>query len=105
MVLLRQLIDAGARVKAYDPVAMENASRELPAEWIERAQVQFARQQYDVVDDADALILITEWLSFRSLDIQRLASGMRSRIIFDGRNQYDPAYLRAQGFEYFGIGR
>ena len=105
MVLLRQLIDAGARVKAYDPVAMDNARRELPPDWIAGNLVQFSRHQYDVVDDADALVLVTEWRSFRSLDIRRLVQGMRSRIIFDGRNQYSPKELCAQGFEYFGIGR
>ena len=105
MVLLHQLIDAGANVKAYDPAAMVAARRELPGHWFEQGRIQLTEHQYDASDNADALVLVTEWRSFRSLDLDQLTRAMKSSIIFDGRNQYDPYYLRGQGFEYFGIGR
>ena len=105
LALLRQLVGAGARVKAYDPFAINIARQELPPEWFKDGRVEFPQHQYDVAESADALVLVTEWRSFRSLDINRLAKTMRQRIIFDGRNLYDGSRLRNQDFEYFGIGR
>ena len=105
LVLLSQLLQAGAVVKAYDPVAMDMVRREMSKQDLEQDRIQFARHQYDAVSNTDALVLVTEWQSFRTLDIGQLARSMRKRIIFDGRNQYRPQELRAQGFEYFGIGR
>ena len=105
IALLHQLIDGGASVRAHDPAAMQSARRALPPEWFERGRIRFFDLQYDAVTDANALVLVTEWRSFRSLDVDRLARSMKTKIIFDGRNQYGPSDLRAQGFEYFGIGR
>jgi UDPglucose 6-dehydrogenase len=103
--LLRQLIEAGAEIKAYDPVAMDAARRQLPATWFEQHQLQLVERHYDAVSQADALILTTEWRIFRNPDLDYLARTMRQRVIFDGRNQYDPARIRQHGFEYTGIGR
>jgi len=105
LVLMRSLIEAGARCRAYDPVAMESASRMLPEAWMSSGQVQLATDQYNAAEGADALVLVTEWKPFRHPDLERLKAVMRQAVIFDGRNQYDPASLRAAGFEYSGIGR
>jgi UDPglucose 6-dehydrogenase len=104
-VLLGQLIAAGARVKAYDPAAMPVARRELPREWFASGQLRLVDHQYDAVQEADALVLVTEWKPFRHPDFTRLKSTMKSAIVFDGRNQYDPSSLRDAGFVYYGIGR
>ena len=104
-VLLEELLGAGARVKAYDPVAMPVAQRELPAEWFNSGRLELVPQQYDALSGADALILVTEWKPFRHPDFDRIRKLLKQPVIFDGRNQYDPAHLRAEGFEYVGIGR
>jgi UDPglucose 6-dehydrogenase len=104
-VLLEELLGAGARVKAYDPVAMSVAQRELPKAWFANGHLELASQQYDALKDVDALILVTEWKPFRHPDFALMKQIMKRPIIFDGRNQYDPAQLRADGFEYSGIGR
>ena len=104
-VLLEELLGAGARVKAHDPVAMPAAQRELPAEWFSSGRLELVPQQYDALSGADALILVTEWKPFRHPDFDRIRKLLKQPVIFDGRNQYDPATLRAAGFEYTGIGR
>ena len=104
-ILLEELLGAGARVKAHDPVAMPAAQRELPAEWFSSGRLELVPQQYDALSGADALILVTEWKPFRHPDFDRIRKLLKQPVIFDGRNQYDPATLRAAGFEYTGIGR
>ena len=105
VVLLHGLIGAGATVKAYDPVATEAAKRELPREWFASGKLTLVGNQYDALNDADGMILITEWKPFRHPDFAQIKKLMKSPIIFDGRNQYDPKSLRDEGFEYTGIGR
>lgn len=95
------LTAAGARVRAYDPVAMPNARRLLE----NNPRVEFASSARAAVDGADALAVITEWLEFRSPDFAWLASTLKARALFDGRNLYDPAVVRRAGLQYFGIGR
>ncbi len=104
-VLLEELLGAGARVKAYDPVAMPVAQRELPKEWFADGRLELVAQQYDALKDVDALVLVTEWKPFRHPDFALMKQLMKRPVIFDGRNQFDPAPLRADGFEYSGIGR
>ena len=103
--LLHSLIGAGATVKAYDPVAMTNARKELPARWFETKALQFFEHQYDALDETDAMVLITEWKPFRHPDFSLVKKLLKQPIVFDGRNQYDPLQLRTLGFEYQGIGR
>ncbi len=103
--LLEELIAAGARVQAYDPVAMEAARREFPADWFAEDRLLLADNQYDALRDSDALLLVTEWKPFRCPDFHRMKSLMKGRTIFDGRNQYDPRMVHKEGFEYQGIGR
>jgi len=99
------LIGAGAKVKAFDPVAMDVARRELPEEWFKSGQLALVDNQYDAIEGADALLLVTEWKPFRNPDFTRMKGLMSAPVIFDGRNQYDPLLMREIGFEYTGIGR
>ncbi len=102
-VLITTLVNAGARVNVYDPVAMKQARKEIPAQ--EQEKIHFAQDPYLALDNADACLLLTEWKIFRQPDFKKMASLMKHWIIFDGRNQYDPDELKEAGFEYHGIGR
>ncbi len=104
-VLLSELLAAGARAKAYDPVAMDVARHEFPEAWFKNGQLKLVDEQYAALEGADALVLVTEWKPFRHPDFDRIKQIMKAPVIFDGRNQYDPAQLRPAGFEYTGIGR
>ena len=104
-VILQELIAAGAKVVAYDPVASEVAKQELPKDWFNHGHLKLAEHQYDVLPDADALILVTEWKPFHNPDFDKLKKLLKNPIIFDGRNQYEPSHVRGLGFEYFTIGR
>lgn len=95
----RQLAAAGATVCAYDPEANDNSRSELAD------SVLYAKDMYTAAEGADALVLATEWPTFRRPDFYRLAAIMRGTAIFDGRNIWNPTELRAQGFTYYGIGR
>jgi UDPglucose 6-dehydrogenase len=103
LVLMAALIGAGALVRAYDPVAMEQAQKEIPVTW--QNQVCLVSDQYQALENTDACILVTEWKTFRQPDFKRMKSMMKQAIIFDGRNQYDPEEVAEIGFEYHGIGR
>jgi UDPglucose 6-dehydrogenase len=103
-VMIRELVERGAVVKAYDPVAMETITHEIDASWI-GSKLMLCDHQYDAVKDANALILATEWNLFRQPDFKAMERVMKNKAIFDGRNQYDPKRLREQGWEYVGIGR
>jgi UDPglucose 6-dehydrogenase len=105
VVLLHELIGAGARVKAYDPEASGPARQELPRAWFENGFLQLTRHQYEALEDVDALVLVTEWKPFRHPDFKAMKGMMKRPIVFDGRNQYDPPLLKREGFEYCGIGR
>ncbi|ARR83768.1 UDP-glucose dehydrogenase [Mycobacterium intracellulare subsp. yongonense] len=89
----------GAVVRAFDPEATERA-KELLGD-----AVEYAGNMYEAIEDADALILVTEWKQFQRPSWQRVKSVMRGHVVFDGRNIYDPKRLRAEGFEYYGMGR
>ncbi|HEY8223809.1 MAG TPA: UDP-glucose/GDP-mannose dehydrogenase family protein [Pyrinomonadaceae bacterium] len=96
--IIRNLVANGARIKAYDPVAKEEAMRILP-------DLTYADDEYAAVTDADALVFITEWNQFRALDMTRIRDLMRSPKIADLRNIYEPEDMRELGFEYVGVGR
>jgi UDPglucose 6-dehydrogenase len=99
--VVRGLLDRGASVIAYDPVAMDEARRVFGTE----ARLAYATSRIHAVRDADALILVTEWQEFRSPDFSELRRLLRQPLLFDGRNLFDPKEVRAAGLEYFGIGR
>ena len=105
LVLIRQLIEAGAKVRAYDPVAMDVAKSSFPRDWQNHGNLVFADHQYDAIEGSDAMILVTEWKSFRIPDFAAMSKLMNQPVIFDGRNQYEPAAVKIAGFEYWGIGR
>ncbi len=104
-VLIEKIVGAGGSVKAFDPVAMENASEEFPASWFDSGQVELIDDQYQALKDTDALVLVTEWKQFRRPDFEYMKTIMKKPVIFDGRNQYSPDRLKEDGYEYFGIGR
>lgn len=103
--LLADLLAAGAKVLAYDPVAMETAERELPQEWFASGAVCLVSNQYEALQEVDAMLLVTEWKPFRNPDLAAMRRSMKQTVILDGRNQYDPDYIRGEGFEYVGVGR
>lgn len=105
IVLIKALIEAGATVSAYDPVAQETAKVEFPAEYFESGKLLFSQHQYDALQNASAMLLVTEWKPFRQPDFDAMKRLMKGSVIFDGRNQYEPAHTEEYGFEYYGIGR
>ena len=105
LVLLENLIARNARVQAYDPVAMAVAREILPAEWFDAGKLHLASHQYEALEAADALVLVTEWKPFCYPDLTAMKKLMRRHLILDGRNQYDPKQMRDAEFEYYGIGR
>jgi UDPglucose 6-dehydrogenase len=98
IVLAEGLSKLGARVRAFDPAAMDNARAILPF-------VEYADDAYSVAEGADALVLVTEWNEFRQLDVERLKRLMRAAVVIDCRNVYDPEDFEKHGFSYTGIGR
>ncbi len=99
LVIIKKLLDAGANVKAYDPVALEEARRVLGN------SVQLIDDQYEVLIDADGLFVITEWPEFKFPNLKIIDRLLKRKVIFDGRNIYSPDDLAEAGFDYFGIGR
>jgi UDPglucose 6-dehydrogenase len=100
-ILINELIKAGASITAYDPVAMDEGKRIFKDE----KHLTFADTQDEALKNADALIIVTEWTEFRSPDFTLIKSSLKSPMIFDGRNLYDPKAVRALGFNYYPIGR
>jgi UDPglucose 6-dehydrogenase len=100
-VVINGLLARGATIKVYDPVAMAEAGKIFAGE----PGVRFASSTVDALDGADALIIVTEWKEFRSPDFADMKKRMKSPVVFDGRNLYDPALMRDSGIEYFSVGR
>jgi UDPglucose 6-dehydrogenase len=96
--VIRNLQRKGAIVRAYDPVAMDRAADMLDG-------VEMKQNAYAVAEDADALLLVTEWNEFKNLDLERIKRSMAQPVLIDGRNIWDPAQARELGFEYAGVGR
>jgi UDPglucose 6-dehydrogenase len=99
LILIEKLLSAGAKIKAYDPAAI-NETKKLLGNLIE-----YTSDPYEALENADALALMTEWAEFHLPEFNRMSELMKRKVIFDGRNIYDPAQLRKLGFTYFGIGR
>ena len=97
--VIRRLVDLGATVRAYDPVAVANGRKVLPA------SVVYCESPYDAAAGADGLALVTEWNEFKLLNLDRLRTVMRRPAVFDGRNLWEPERMRRLGFEYYSIGR
>ena len=99
--LIEQLLGKGAKVRAFDPVAMEEARRIFG----DQPKLQLVKGAEEALQGADALVIVTEWNVFRSPDFDLIKATLTYPAIFDGRNLYDPVSLKAMGFQYFGIGR
>ena len=97
--LIEKLLKEGAVVRAYDPAAMAETRKQIGD------AVFYADNPYDALEDADAMVLMTEWSEFHLPDFNRMAGIMKGKVIFDGRNIYDPALIRKMEFVYYGIGR
>jgi UDPglucose 6-dehydrogenase len=92
------LLDMGAKVRAHDPVGIEQARKELP-------DIQYCDDPYECVTDADAMVVVTEWVQYRTLDLERLKSLLRQPVVVDLRNIYRPEDMAAHGFSYESVGR
>jgi len=103
--IISDLVNAGAKVKAYDPVAKETATIDIPDEWLDDGRVMILDDQYMALDSTDALILATDWKQFRNPDFNYIKEKLNEPVIFDGRNQYDPEQMTELGISYSGIGR
>lgn len=99
LTLIASLLEAGAKIKAYDPAAMDEVKKVLGD------TIEYSHDPYDAAEDTHALALVTEWSEFHLPDFRRLSELVKEKTIFDGRNIYNPAELRGMGFSYYGIGR
>lgn len=99
LVNIKALLDRGAKVKAYDPEAMENV-REVIGD-----QIELCKDEYHAIEGADALLIMTEWPVFRTPEFDRLSKTLKNKVIFDGRNLYEPQQMEELGFKYYSIGR
>ena len=99
IVIINKLLAAGAMVKAYDPAAMDETNKVLGS------SIEYATDPYSAVDDCDALVLVTEWREFRVLNFNVLKKRMKAKVVFDGRNIYEPEEMKEEGFSYVSIGR
>ena len=100
--VVKELVKRGARIQAYDPKAMAEA-QEFYLKGVEN--ISYVNSKYDVLKEADALVLLTEWKEFRSPDFEEIKTQLKSPIVFDGRNQYNAFNLEEKGFEYYQIGK
>ncbi|MHC2993132.1 UDP-glucose 6-dehydrogenase [Pontibacter sp. HJ8] len=98
LVIIEKLLEQGAKVRAYDPVAMKEARHILGD------SIEYGKDEYETLIDADALLLVTEWPDFRSPNFAVVSKLLKEKVVFDGRNIYDPVEMEQKGFTYFGIG-
>ncbi|MBI5211896.1 MAG: UDP-glucose/GDP-mannose dehydrogenase family protein, partial [Nitrospirae bacterium] len=96
--IIQSLLDAGANIKAYDPVAMDNAKVILP-------QIIYCNDAYEACEGADAAVIVTEWNQFRNLEPAKLMKMLKQPYFFDLRNIYDPQKMKEAGFKYYSVGR
>ena len=99
LLIIEDLLSKGAKIKVFDPEAMDNVRA------IYGDRIEFAKDEYEALQGADALFISTEWPIFRTPEFDRMESALKNKIIFDGRNLYDLDKMRKHGFKYFSIGR
>ena len=92
------LLKEKAKVKVYDPVAMDNCKKIYP-------EIEYSKSSYEAAGDADALLIVTEWNEFRNIDLKRLKKVLVEPVILDLRNIFEPERVSELGFKYFGVGR
>lgn len=100
--VIRRLLEEGALLRLYDPKAMDNMKEIFPEQ---PPQITYTQSLYEAVEEANALLLVTEWDEFKEMDLQKVKKAMDNPIIIDGRNVFEPSKLRELGFEYYSIGR
>ncbi|RZA06469.1 MAG: UDP-glucose/GDP-mannose dehydrogenase family protein, partial [Proteobacteria bacterium] len=105
LVVVDEIIRAGGRVQAFDPIAHETAPAALKAQGTNLDHFELTHSAYDALKGVDALVIVTEWNEFRTPDFERIKGLMKSPLIFDGRNIWKPESAKKRGFTYFGIGR
>jgi len=105
LTIVSGLLEAGAEVKAFDPVAAVLFEQQLQRDLGRNERFRVVDEKYSALDGSDALLLVTEWKEFRSPDFRRIRGLLNQPVIFDGRNQYDAARLRSEGWNYIGVGR
>ena len=98
IVIANQLMALGAKIKAYDPVAMEEAKRDLGD------TITYCKDEYETLIESDAMLLVTEWPEFRVPNFNVIGKLLKNKVVFDGRNIYDGDELKELGFDYYGIG-
>jgi len=99
ITIIKRLLEVGARIKVYDPAAMDEVKKEF------YDRIKYSKKSYDALEGADALVLITEWNEFREPDFERILKLMNTPVVFDGRNIFNPRKLQEMGFTYYGVGR
>ncbi len=108
-VLISALVRAGAEICAHDPVAVDEARRVLALDFADTPEllqrIHFAERPLDALAGADALVVMTEWKLYRSPNFAAMKAALKSPVVFDGRNVWEPDLMAAQGFDYSGIGR
>jgi UDPglucose 6-dehydrogenase len=99
LVIINRLLEMGAKVRAHDPEAIREAAK------IFGDRIDYSHNQYDILGEADALAIVTEWSEYRNPDFAKIKDLLKQPLIFDGRNLFDPNRMKAAGFEYWPIGR
>ncbi len=105
LTVIKELTEEGARIRAFDPVATDNARKMVDEIKSASGKVQYCDSVYDTLEGADALLIVTEWNEFRHPDFEKIKGLLRTPLIFDGRNLFQPDQMRDRGFKYYGIGR
>jgi UDPglucose 6-dehydrogenase len=100
--VIKELLDEGALLRLYDPEAMDNMKEIFPEQ---PPRITYTKSLYEAVEEANALLIVTEWDEFKEMDLQEVKKAMANPIIIDGRNVFDPSHMRELGFEYYSIGR
>ncbi|OED30277.1 UDP-glucose/GDP-mannose dehydrogenase family protein [Methanosphaera sp. WGK6] len=101
IIIIKELLEAGATINVYDPQSIDIAK----TFYFKDMNINYYEDKYSVLENADAIVLITEWKEFRSPDFNKIKSYLKNNIIFDGRNQYENNYMKKLGFEYYAVGK
>jgi UDPglucose 6-dehydrogenase len=99
IIIINELLEKGCKIKAHDPIAIENMKKLMGD------KIQYFENSFEALKDSDALLIITEWNEFRRPDFRKMKSLMKTPVVFDGRNIYNPQKMKENGFTYYGIGR
>jgi len=99
LVIIQELLRLGAKVRVYDPIAAEEVKK------VYNGQISYADSLESSVHESSAILLATEWDEFRNINFSELGKSMKDKVVFDGRNIYEPEFVKEEGFVYYGVGR